>query len=67
MAKCVEFPVVTSPDHRVITHAPNNGYGTGNKHHLHDGVVNGDEVREQIQITRHKHHRIQVLSLARNP
>lgn len=56
MAKSVEVSIITSPDHRVKTHAPHNGQGARNEHHLHDGVVNGDEVGDQIQITCHKHH-----------
>ena len=67
IAKSVEFPIVTSPDHGVETHAPSNGYGAADENHLHEAVVNGDEVREQIQITSHEHNSVQFLSLARNP
>nr|AFK47924.1 unknown [Lotus japonicus] len=64
MAKSIEFLVITPPNHGMIPHAPDNGQRTGNEDKLHDGVVNGDEIREQIQVTCQKHHCVELLRLA---
>lgn len=67
MAKCVDLFVVGSPHSRVTSHAPDDRQRARYEHKLHQGVVQGYEVREQIQIASQKNQRVQLLSLERNP
>ena len=67
MAKSVELAVVGPLHNSVPPHAPDDRRRAPDEHQLHDGVVDGDEVGEQIQVPRHKHQRVQLLSLERNP
>lgn len=67
MAERIELFIVGPLHHSVPPHAPNNRQRAPDEHQLHDSVVEGDEVREQIQVPSQKHQRIQLLSLERNP
>ena len=63
MAKRVELAVIGPLHDSVPLHAPDDCRRAPDEHQLHHGVVDGDEVGEQIQVARHKHQRVQLLSL----
>lgn len=61
-SECVMIAIISGLE--LDEHEINCSEGGGEKENLHDGVVNRHEVRQQIQISRHKDERKQDLRLA---
>lgn len=47
-------------------HQVDYGEGSGEEDDLHDGVVEGGEVPEDVQVARHEHQRVHLLRLERD-
>lgn len=48
-------------------HAPHDRERAPDEHQLHQGIIHRDEVREQIQVPRQKHRRVELLGLQGHP
>ena len=66
MAECILISIIRSPYERMRAHAPDDRDRTRNKYHLHHGIIDRDEIREEIQVPRQKYYCVQLLRLQRD-